>query len=249
MSEDGYYRKRCDIIINIIKSKYPDIPSKVSFDNGLCVLHIYDFDTIYLQVNSTWKDVDDAIKKIIIVRKEKDIDEEYRYTCDVFSTIIKSKYPEASIEIFFNTKKICELCINGVGVVSIRQDSTWEDIDRVIKKIIWMNSNIECLICCEKKIKYIRCHKCAEPYCLDCHIKILKTNMGVSKCPFCRDTYGFKLSENELNVYIKTIMQDIDQQISKINDIPNVKKRRTDDRIEKLNQIMGKTLLKMTKTE
>ncbi len=211
-----------NVITSIIKSRYPGVPMKFKFseDGKTCLLHLYDSETICIASHITWKDLDRMIKNVINRKKNEIVDvKKYRYLCDVFLAIIESTYPELLGEVSFDKDtNLCELMINNEHRLIIRPDSTWEDIDRSIKKFITIKKtkNKDCPICYIKTDQYIQCGKCSGIYCFDCCIKMYRSNMGVIKCPFCRDTCRDEVSENSLDEHVNEFKRELDEQRNRL---------------------------------
>ena len=90
--------------------------------------------------------------------------------------------------------------------------TTWKDIKLCIEK--FLNIEYECKVCFEEykyddtSVEKINCPKCSEPYCLECYIKIIKSNKGILKCPFCCHNHGKELPDFYVDIFINDIIKD-----------------------------------------
>lgn len=77
-----------------------------------------------------------------------------------------------------------------------------------IMKIISGNADDKCAVCFELFEIGSLCQKCSRSICSACFINIFRKNNGIVKCPFCRDSYGIRLSDEATDEYIQKYINE-----------------------------------------
>jgi len=122
---------------------------------------------------------------------------------------IKEYIPNVSIKLLKNEEGELEIIfINQKAILTILKNNTWDEVKRNIDAKL---KNIkECEVCLTNiNTKIVSCNKCSKYVCYECYINIIKSNKGISKCPYCRFEIGEKMNEENLFMLISQISRRI----------------------------------------
>jgi len=103
------------------------------------------------------------------------------------------------LEIIFTNKK---------AMMTILDSNTWDEIKRHIDVKMSNERSNECSICSTNEIqkRRVTCTKCANEWCVNCYIRIFRTNKGITKCPFCRYSIGEEFPEYMVEIGVQQIL-------------------------------------------
>jgi len=134
--------------------------------------------------------------------------EEYTKLINMFAMLIKKNYGKYNIEFIRGDSWgdkihiLLTVIFNDTHQLMISPLDNWHSVKKTIDDLLLKTRSNECQICFNNSKHFCSCDVCNKQYCMGCHIDIIKTNKGISLCPFCRYTTGFKMSKKTMNKYI-----------------------------------------------
>tara|TARA_B100000768_G_C11266305_1_gene371248 strand:- start:1351 stop:1797 length:447 start_codon:yes stop_codon:yes gene_type:complete len=135
--------------------------------------------------------------------------DEYNKRCDVIKGLILTIYTNTIFEFIINPDTLyIEVMINDNSKISLLPNNTWGEVKRHIdKKIIGFTG--DCIICCEKMENAVSCAKCSNNFCGKCYIELFKLGKGIITCPHCRYSFGEKIPEYKIEIYVDQIKRSL----------------------------------------
>jgi len=136
------------------------------------------------------------IKKIFIEAK---LNQYYNNVCDITNKLIE-KYEDLDFKLIFDDEHMLyHMIINNKIDVVIRDDNTFDEIERkLIHSVYNYSQPIDCFICNTSTCLFITCPKCETYICNKCHKKIHIEGKGIFNCPKCEYQMGIKLNRVQL---------------------------------------------------
>lgn len=138
--------------------------------------------------------------------------DKYKNKIKIIKNLILKKYINNEFKFIENKESLLiTIIIDNSSSITILPDNNWNDIKRHIDRKI-KGANKNCLICCNKvKIK-VSCNKCSQDYCSECYINLFKVGKGIIVCPFCKYSFGIRMSEYMVQNGINNIRKALKKQ-------------------------------------
>ena len=138
--------------------------------------------------------------------ENKQVNELYFKKCNIIKELIEKKYKDTKHVfdfVFDEDTSYIQILINK-GCITIRNESTWKQLEKLINKII-EGFSYDCEICCNKLNQRVSCDLCTNSYCGDCYINLFKRGEGIIKCPYCNHKVGIYTPPYMMDICINEI--------------------------------------------